>query len=172
MMKAAPIVTIINMDTVKILMGVNEKDVSRVTIGLDTEIRVDAWPGKVFKGKVTNVAPIVNPLNRTTEVEVLIENRDGALKPGMFARVAIVIEAHENAVVVPHDAVVESESGRSVFVVEGDRASRRTLTTGFLDGAALEVRSGLKGGERLIVIGQQRLKDGVKVKAQAVGGMQ
>jgi membrane fusion protein (multidrug efflux system) len=170
MMKAAPIATIVDMDRVKVLVGVTEKQTAKLRIGLEVEVRLDAYPDRVFSGKVTNVAPIVNPMNRTTEVEVMLDNKDGIIKPGMFARVAIIVATHKNAVLLPQDAVIESESGRNVFVVEGGRAVRRNVTTGFLDGTFYEVVSGLSGGESLVVVGQQRLKDGVQVKAQPAGG--
>ncbi|MBI5529550.1 MAG: efflux RND transporter periplasmic adaptor subunit [Deltaproteobacteria bacterium] len=170
MMKAAPIVTIVDMDRVKVLIGIVEKDIARVKAGLEAEVRLDAYRDRVFSGRVTNVAPIVNPHNRTTEVEVMLENADGLIKPGMFARVAIIVVTRENAVLLPQDAVIESESGRNVFVVEGGRSARRNVTTGFLDGTVYEVLSGLSGGESLVVVGQQRLKDGAPVKAQPAGG--
>jgi RND family efflux transporter MFP subunit len=171
MMKVAPIVTIITWEAVKVLIGINEKDSSRIKVGQTAEIRVDAWPGRTFTGKVTNIAPIVNPLNRTVEVEVMIDNKDGALKPGMFARVNIVVNVHENAVVIPFDAVIESEAGRNVYVVEGDRAVRRDIKSGYQEGVNLEVASGVKSGENLVVLGQQRLKDGVRVKPLPIGGL-
>ena len=168
MMKQAPIVTIVDMDVVKVLIGITEKDIEKIKKGMDAEVTVDAWPGKVFHGKVTNIAPIVNPMNRTIEVELQIENRSGALKPGMFARVQIITDVHENSVLIPLDAVIDSESGKNVFVVEGQKAVRRDIKTGFLESTRLEVTNGLKGGEELVVLGQQRLKDGVKVKSQPI----
>jgi membrane fusion protein (multidrug efflux system) len=170
MMKVAPIVSIAEVGRVKVLIGINEKDISRVKNGLTVEVRVDAWPERVFTGKVTAVAPIVNPMSRTSEVEVLIDNRDGALKPGMFARVGIIVATRENAMLIPFDAVIQSESGKNVYIVEGGKALRKDIKTGYLEGAVIEVFSGIKEGEDLVVLGQQRLKDGAKVKAQAIGG--
>jgi len=171
MMKVAPIVTIVDTEKVKVVLGIEEKDISRIRIGQNTEVRVDTWPERIFSGKVTNISPIVNPMNRLSDVEIIIDNKDGALKPGMFARINIIIDVHENAVVIPFDATVSAESGLHVFIAQGDKAVRKEIKKGFLDGTILEVTEGLKGGEELIVLGQQRLKDGVKVISQPIGGL-
>ncbi|HRR95327.1 MAG TPA: efflux RND transporter periplasmic adaptor subunit [Candidatus Ratteibacteria bacterium] len=163
MSKSAPIVTIVDIDTVKIVVNVGEKKISKVKKGQSVEVKVDAYPDKLFIGKVYNISPITDPQTRTTEVEISVKNQNYLLKPGMFARTNIIITSHKNVIVIPFDAIVEREGKKCVFVVEGNYAKMKEITTGLQEVDKIEVTSGLTENENLIIEGQNTVKDGIEV---------
>ncbi|MDD3725941.1 MAG: efflux RND transporter periplasmic adaptor subunit [Candidatus Ratteibacteria bacterium] len=163
MSKSAPLVTIVEMDTVKIVVRVGEKKISKVKKGQQVEIKVDAYPEKLFMGKVYNIAPVTDTETRTTEVEISVNNPNYLLKPGMFARANIIVTSHKNVIVIPFDAIVEREGKKCVFVVEGNYVKMREITTGLQEADKIEVTSGLTENENIVIEGQNTVKDGIEV---------
>ena len=97
--------------------------IKRVERGAPAEVEVDAYPGEKFKGKIARVAPVLDPATRTAAMEVEIPNGDGRLKPGMYARINLTVEEHDNALVIPKTAVIDYSNQRGVWVPnDGDRA--------------------------------------------------
>lgn len=170
-----PILTIVQMDRVKVVIQATEFDLPHLLPDTSVEIRVAAYPEDVFEGKVSRVSPVINPLTRHAQVEVLLDNKDHRLKPGMLAQVWAVLERHEGAVVVPLFSLILEEKAYEdgspryhAFVLEGAGARRRTLRTGLLEGKRMEVLEGLAPGETLVVRGQHLLQEGSEV--EVVGG--
>jgi len=162
------------------------KDFSEVIVDLDlgTGEVLDVRPGQVvrvgsyaaedtFEGTVLRIAPAIDPQSRTFRVEVLVANPDLRLRPGMFVRASIVIERRDDVVTVPPDAVVERDGRLTVFVVEyaktpgqevaQESAQAREVSIGLVSDAAVEITNGLKPGDRVVVSGQDTLKDGTRV---------
>ncbi len=166
MTKNAPLVTIVDMDTVKVMVNVTGRDIARARIGQEARVKVDAHPDKVFMGKVTNISPVLSPLSRTAPVEIEITNPDRLLKPGMFARVKIITEKREKVLVVPIEAIIYQGGKETLFVVEGNIATLREVKAGLNDGAMVEIASGLKDGEKVIIEGGYGLKDGTRVRVK------
>lgn len=117
----------------------------------------------VVDGAVARVAPAIDPKTRTFRVEVSLPNADKRLRPGMFVRAEIVLEAREAVLLVPAEAVVLREGATVVFVVEAQRAMRRIVSLGLLSEEAAEIVEGLEEGQQVVVSGQETLDDGVKV---------
>ena len=155
-----PIALVVNMDVVKITVNVVERDLPKIKEGQPSEIKIDAYPDKVFEGVVERVCPVVDLTSRTALVEIKIPNDDYRLKPGMFARIKILIKEKENVLTIPRDAIVKENSSNYAFVVNDDnKANRRKVELGLSENNKLEVISGLNEGELVVTMGNIRLKE-------------
>ena len=149
-----PLVTVADLSRLWVLADVYERDVARVTAGGRAEVRVAAWPGKVFEGKVTYVGDVVDPQSRTVKVRVEVQNPDHKLKPEMFARVALAGAAAAPALTVPSQAVLSDGAASAVVVARGDgRFERRTIEAGPEHEGRVRVLAGLAPGESVVVDG-------------------
>lgn len=155
--------------TVRVLVDVVEKDVPLVQIGQSAELRADAYPGRVFTGKVTRVVQALDRNTRTMTVEVDIPNPDRALKGGMFARVELLVGIHADALQVPIDAVTRLESDQYVYTVQDGKARKVPVELGIRSNGLIEIVKGLAGTESIIVSGKDLVTDGVKVDPKPIG---
>ncbi|MCM8777995.1 MAG: efflux RND transporter periplasmic adaptor subunit, partial [Candidatus Omnitrophica bacterium] len=162
--KNAPLVTIADISRVKIVASVAEVELGRIGKGKKAEVRVDAYPEKVFYGEVYKISPFVDPITRTVEVEILVDNNSQLLKPGMFARSTIILRTHKNAFVVPEKAVFKEEDKSYVLVVDDFIVKKREVKTGMVEDGYIEITEGLSGGEKVVVEGGIGLEDGTKVE--------
>ncbi len=165
---AQPIYTVQEISPVKLLVAVSERDYTRVKKGGQVNISADAFPGESFTGSITRLYPTVDPATHTFLVEVKVPNKDRRLRPGMFARVTLVF-GKNHSVVVPDLAVVRQQGAgdRYVYVLEEDgTVSFRRVELGVRMGNEYEVLSGVKDGEKVVVEGQLRIKDGVRVEVK------
>lgn len=162
-----PVVRISNEDVLKIVVSVSEKDFILIKKGMSVEIRVDAFPDKIINGTVTIISPTINPQTRTGEIEIHIKNSERILRAGMFAKVKLYLGKRE-ALVVSRDALMKIPGTGDffVYVAEGGRAVQKNLQTGTRQGEIIEVISGIKGGEQLIVTGQNRIREGVQISLE------
>ncbi len=140
-------------------------ELGRVTPGQD--VRVTAYSGDTdtLWGEVTQASPALSPDSRMFDATVMINNDSLILRPGMFVKLEIVVKHHDSAIVVPKDIILDSRRGKTVFVIDGGLAIERTLEIGLSNRDEVEVLSGLKPNERLIVEGFETLRDRSKVKA-------
>jgi multidrug efflux pump subunit AcrA (membrane-fusion protein) len=159
-----PLVGIVNMDTVKVLVNVIEKDLSKIKKGQHAKIKVDAYPEKVFNGKITLVSPTVNPMTRTASVEISIPNLGHQLRPGMFAEAEIIIRKTDDAIMIPAYAVLEKSDTRKVLTVVNGKAIPELIELGVDQGDLVEVKDGLAVGDTLIVAGHHKISSGDKVR--------
>jgi RND family efflux transporter MFP subunit len=157
---STPLFQLMFIDSVKILISIQEKDVLLVKKGTKAEITVDAYGDKVFEGTVTRMADALDLSTRSMAVEIDIPNDDHLLKPGMFATVTLITAEHPNAITVPTMAIQKDDSGSYVFVAENTTALRRRVKLGADQGSLTEILSGLDGSESVVVVGQQLVKDG------------
>ena len=163
-----PIYTVQEISPVKLLVAVSERDYTRVKKGGAVSINVDAFPGAEFSGTITRLYPTVDPTTHTFLVEVQVPNKDRKLRPGMFARVTLVFGVN-HSVVVPDLAVVRQQGAgdRYIYVLEPDgTVSFRHVTLGVRLGSEYEVLEGVKDGEKVVVEGQLRIKDGAQVEVK------
>jgi RND family efflux transporter MFP subunit len=173
-----PICTIVNLDSVKIVVRVPEPDLPLLSVGQAVEVEIAARPGDPVRGAVTRVGPVLDRLSRTASLEIDLENPDHALKPGMLARVRVEVERRDGVVWAPKDALTvtnEREGDRSLYravVVEGGKAVERLVLLGLEDEGRVEILKGLKAGETLVVTGQHLVVDGdpVRVLTDPGGG--
>ena len=162
---AQPIFVVEQIQPVKMLVNVSESLFTQVHEGMEFDINVDAYPGESFKGKVNLLYPTVNAATHTSPVEVICENKDQRLRPGMFARVTATFGTNHH-IVIPDVAVVKQQgSGEHfVYVLKPDNTVKYTLVElGKRMGNRYEIISGINEGDRIVTEGQIRLKDGVNV---------
>ncbi len=165
-MVTRPIFAIVDVDKVEVSADLPERYLSEVREGADVSMEVDAFPKRSFQGAITRISPTLNVVNRTAKLEITVPNADHALKPGMFARISLVIAEKQGVPIIPEAAVLRDESGAYVFVVENAVARRRKLVFGMEEGPMVEILEGLLPGESLVTAGQQKLSEGLSVQVQ------
>lgn len=159
-----PVVTVAATQTLEVKVPVGQASLAEVRVGQPVSFTVPTYPGRVFSGKVSEVAPTVDPRTRTTQITIRIPNQDGTLSPGMFARVTVPTAVRENAIVVDADAVVSEGEETFVYVVTGELAQRRPVKLGLRTNEKVEIVSGLQPGDRVVTLGQGQLQDGDRVQ--------
>ena len=160
-----PIVTVQNLDTIRVYVSAPEIDVRFVHTGTPASLTTPGYPGKVFKAAVTRFAEALDPSTRTMKTEIDVRNPQHILRPGMYADVTLEIEKLPNVLVIPDSALAVEGSKKLVWVVRDGTAHRVQVETGLDDGNQVEVRSGLKGGEQVVVAGKEGLAEGKAVQA-------
>lgn len=158
------IVTIARTDVLRVFITVNERDAQSLSLGQPSVIEVDALPGRRFLGKVVRLSPAFDATTRTLEAEVQLANESGELRPGMYGRGAIELARHPHVPVIPAEALLISDQKKYVFVIEGEKAIRRSVELGYDGGDWLEIAKGLTGTEDVVVAGAEGLSDGVEVR--------
>jgi multidrug efflux pump subunit AcrA (membrane-fusion protein) len=166
------LVEIQNSANIHVEVPVPEREMPRIKKGMETEIRPDALPGKVFEGKVTRIYPTLDERTRTGTVEVSLPNSASeSLKTGMFARVSFILEKSSNAVLVPTDAVVLSEKGETVvFVVNDGKVASQKVKIGIETGGTTQIIEGISSGDTVVRAGNENLKDGAQVRVMGAPG--
>lgn len=160
-----PIFTVEQIKPVKLIVAISESDYTKVKKGDSVEVVADALPGVTFYGKVEKIYPTIDAATRTFSVEVVVANNYKSLRPGMFTRVTVDFGSNNN-VVIPDVAVVKQQGSgeRFVYVLnDDDTVTYQKIVLGRRMGAEYEVLDGLENGAKIVVGGQIRLKDGVKV---------
>ena len=162
---AQPIFVVEQITPVKMLVNISESLFTQVHKGMEFDISVDAYPNETFKGTVNLLYPTINAATHTFPVEVICDNKDQRLRPGMFARVTATFGTNHN-IVVPDVAVVKQQgSGEHfIYVLNADNTVTYTkVELGRRMGNRYEILSGIKEGDKVVTEGQVRLKNGVSV---------
>ena len=162
---SAPLFTVQQVIPVKLLVGISENEYTKVKKGDTVSLTVDALPGRTFTGKVNRLYPTINAATHTFNAEVLVQNSDRALRPGMFARVKVVFGTNHR-VVLPDQCIVKQEGTGQKFVYllnTDETVSYVPVTLGRHMGTEYEVIDGVLEGDSVVMKGQSTLKDGVKV---------
>lgn len=157
------LVTLTNIDPIKVDFRVPEIFLSRVKVGQAISIKVDALAGREFEGRIFAIDPVVDINGRAIRLRASVPNADLALKPGLFARIVIQVDQRENAMVVPETAVMPDGVGKMVYVVENGKAKRVSVEIGKRLPGKVEVVKGLTSGMQIVTAGQMRLRDGATV---------
>ena len=160
------ILTVQKLDVLRVFVPVNERDVTRLRVGQEARLELDAIQGRAIAGRVVRISPSFDPVARTLDAEVQVPNPGGVLRPGMYGRAAIVTDVHRDAVVVPASAVQISNGRSYVFVLRGEKVARVALQIGVDGGEWLEVLAGLARGDEIVTAGMDVLSDGATVRAQ------
>jgi HlyD family secretion protein len=163
---------VVDIQTVRIVANLVERDLGRVSTGMDASVNVDAYPGEIFKGRVARIAPVLDPATRTAQMEVEIPNEAFRLKPGMYARVEFTVRQHDNALIVPRNAIVDLEGKRGVFVADNKVAKFRPVELGIVEGEKTEVVSGVSENDAVVTTGAGALRDGDPIQLVNQGGRQ
>lgn len=154
---------IVDTSRLEATLNVPERELATLKPGLPVQLMVDALPGRPFAGRVDRVAPVVDAGSGTFRVICAFEG-GGLLQPGMFARVKIDYDQRADALVIPRTALLDDESDPAVFVVRGGKAARAAVKLGYFDGQWVEVRGGLKAGDRVVTAGKVALREGTLIQ--------
>lgn len=146
---------------------VPQQNMGRFSVGQTADITADALPAEMFKAKVERISPRIDRNTGTFRVTLKILDRSGVLRPGMFARVAVVYDVHNDAVMVPVEAILDEDIEKSLFVIEDGVARRRIIETGITDRDMVEILEGINDSDTVVVIGQGGLQDGTLVTEHA-----
>jgi len=164
----ARLFTLIQPNPLKLRFAVSERDVGKMKVGQDVSVKVDAFPDREFKGKVSIVFSSLEEKTRTLSIEALVPDKEGVLKPGLFARVILYTGGMKDTVVVPNTALLYEGDQIKVYVVEDDRAKERPVKLGNKYGDEMEIVEGIKEGDKVVTAGQQGLSEGAKVNYQGL----
>jgi len=163
------VVTVVKVDPLRLRADIPERYAGKIAIGRRLTFSVDAIPDHTFSGTIVRVSPSARSETRSLTIEAEVRNPRGELRPGYFARAQLVVEPGVKALLIPVRAVIASLGVTKVFVLEGDRARERVITTGERVNAEIEVREGLRLGERVILSNLDRLSDGARVRVARSG---
>ena len=124
----------------------------------------ESLPGMEFDGSIKRVAPVIDPQTNTIKITIQYQDPRNILLPGMYVRVKLITDTHEDAILVPKSAVIYDENRLYVFAVRNGVAKRILLAPGYEDTEYIECVEGLEVGEPIVVVGQTGLKDGTRVR--------
>ena len=159
-----PIVSVADVSELLAIADVGEGYIAEVYQGANVSVRVTAYGERVFTGKVTRVSPMAQLPARTFKVEITVPNIENQLRAGMFASLSIEGKTRKDALVIPQSALVMREDQKTVYVVdENNVIQQKLLDIGSINDGWVEVLSGLAEGERIVVAGQNRLRQGSRV---------
>ena len=160
------IMSLHDINTVRVLIEVVERDIPLVKIGQKAELRAEAYPDQVFEGTVTRIVQSLNRATRTMTVEIDLPNKDRRLKGGMFARVEVTVGTHRHALQIPIDAVSRLENTQYIYVVREGKTQRVDVEIGARNNNLVEILKGLSGDEQVVVSGKDLVQDGTLVQTQ------
>lgn len=159
-----PILTVQNIQTVKVLIKVSESFYPKVTKGMPVDVRVDVFGDELFQGKVSLIYPTLDAVSHTFPVEIQLQNKEWRIRPGMFARVTMNFGSNHRPLIP--DVAVLKQAGTNdqyVFVAKEGKAVFTPVKTGRRINDTYEIVSGLSGGEQIIVQGNSNLNDGDEI---------
>jgi membrane fusion protein, multidrug efflux system len=155
---------VVDLDRLRVEVNLPEKDLARLRTGQRARIRSEVLDGIETAGRLQRISPVVDPATGTVKVTVAIERGDSPLRPGMFVNVDLVVDTHDQALLLPKRAIVYDEGEPLAFVISGETAVRTPLTLGFTDRDRVEVLSGVSAGDQVVIVGQSLLRDGAEVR--------
>jgi len=158
-----PVAEVLQMDRVKVIVGIPESDVNAVSDVEKVAVKFDALDGKVFQAEKYFLSSASDPQARLYNLELAIDNPDGEILPDMFARVDIVKQENLASLSVPLYAIITINNKKVVYVVNDETVHTRTIKTGIQEGWWIEVTKGLDAGEQVVVIGHRNISDGQAV---------
>ncbi len=157
------IALVVSMDRVKIGVEIPEKYLSKISLGQSANISVDAYSTEQFVGKITKISPVVDLGTRAAPIEITVDNYEHKLQSGMFARVNLVLQEHKKALVILKEAIIGRYPDLYVFTIENKKAVLKKIALGIRQGPYYEVTEGLQEGDLVVIMGQQRLREGAEV---------
>jgi membrane fusion protein (multidrug efflux system) len=166
-----PLFELVALDPVEVEFHLAERDSARAVVGQEVRVSVAPFPEEHFRGVVTVVSPTIDPRTRTLRVKAEIDNTDGRLRPGLFARADLGVAVRRNILLVPEQAILLRSDGAVVYRSrEGNRVERVIVETGEHRGGEVEVASGLAAGDLVVTRGQGGLVDGALVSPRNPDG--
>ncbi len=160
-----PLISIVQLDPVHGVIYVSEKDYVYLETSQSAFLTTDAYPDDIFEGVIGLIAPIFQQATRQARVEIIIENHEYRLKPGMFIRATIVFRQLKNALIIPEQALTKRDKQDGIFIVNNDRKTVRwcPVKVGIREGEVVQIEcEGLTGG-LVVTLGQQLVDDGSSI---------
>jgi membrane fusion protein (multidrug efflux system) len=148
----------------EVRFALGQQAMGKVRTGQQVDLSVDAWPERTFEARVVYVAPTVDPSTRQIQLTAVVEEDGEELKPGAFASAELTIEVRRDVPSIPEEALVASQGGYRVYVVEDSRASAVPVEIGLRKPGRVEIRSGLEIGQTVVRTGHQKLQDNQRVR--------
>jgi len=160
-----PLLTLVNIDEVRILVNVSEVDYQLIEQGQKAAVSLDALPGQKFSGRVAVKAPVLDPATRTAVVEILVPNPEHKLKPGMHARATVVCSSKRDAVTIPTASLVDRDGRRVVYVFDQVKGivRERAVQTGLVLVDVVEILQGVQEDTPIVRLGSRMIQDGQQV---------
>lgn len=165
----APIVNIEKIDQLKVDFKVPELFLSAIAVDQEIFIDVDALPGRRFKGVIYAIDPAIDVNGRALSIRARLRNEDGALRPGLFARIVIRGLVKRDVVMIPESAILPRGGETFIFRIENGKAVETRVKIGDRRDGEVEIVEGLKGDATVVTAGQQRLRDGSPVEIVSTG---
>jgi RND family efflux transporter MFP subunit len=162
----SPVVILVQNSPLKLRFDVPENALDSVRVNGPVQFQVDSFPNQKFNGKISRIAPSVDRQSRTMKVEAYVNNADGVLKPGIFARVTILTGRHDKALTVPPSAVFQFAGLEKLFVIENGRIAERIVRSGLQTDDYIEIVEGVKEGDVVATSNLGSLQTGREVTAR------
>ncbi len=159
--------TIVDADPLEAKVYLPEKEILGVKGNQSVALALNAQKDVTFQGTIRQINPVVDPKTGTIKVTVEVTKAPAVVRPGSFVDVKLETQRHDNALLIPKKALMEEAGERFVFVVQKDKAARRTVSVGFLDDQNAEILSGVNKGDMVVTSGQGSLRDGSKTEIVA-----
>jgi HlyD family secretion protein len=159
----SPVVTLVQNSPLRLHADIPESAVAYVRSGRSVEFHVDAFPERTFEGKITRLSPAVDQQSRTLKLEAIVDNADGVLKPGFFARTTIHTDRKDKVLVVPVESLTTVSGIEKVYVVDDGKIVERIVRSGSRLGSGVEIIDGLKEGEVIAKSNLAMLQQGREV---------
>ena len=161
-----PLFRIVDNRLLDLTVSVPSSRLADVRVGQIIEFSTDALPGRTFTGKVMFINPAIDAASRSARVIAEVQNREGVLKGGSFAKGRVVVANRSSVMQVPREALLNwdlEQRTAEVFVVTGDMADKRTVKTGSSNGTAVEIQSGVQAGEQVVTRGGFAIRPGDRI---------
>jgi multidrug efflux pump subunit AcrA (membrane-fusion protein) len=159
----SPVVTLVQNSPLKLHFDVPENALDSVRAGGSVQFQVDSFPDRKFAGKISRVSPSIDRQSRTMKVEALVDNSAALLKPGLFARVVILTNHRDKALVVPSTAVFQFAGLEKLFVIENGKVAERIIRSGTQTDESIEIVEGVKEGDVVAISNLGSLQQGREV---------
>ena len=166
-MTGKPVVSIVNIGSIKVELALTEFDIGKVVVGQEVEIKLAAYPDEKFIGNVYHVGSVADATSKKFPVKIQIRNKGGRIKAGMIAEVNIIVEQQDNILVIPQTAIFIEGAKEKVYLVNNDnKIVIREIATEKVDGNKIKVTEGLSAGDRIVTAGNYNLKEGDAISVE------
>ena len=159
----AMVAEIVDIEVAKVVVEMPERDVGNFATGAQAEVEAGLDNVQQLAGEITYISELADPMTRATRMEITVKNKPRVLRSGQIVKVRLTRRVLRNVIMAPLAAVIPLESGHAVYVVEDDVAQRRSVELGMSMGQLVQVKKGLREGDRLIVAGYRFVGSGQRV---------
>ena len=157
-------VSLMSYEKLQLEVNLPEKYINQLEQGQQVRVMNYTLPEDTLQGEVKELSPAISTETRTFAGKLSIDNDDLKLRPGMFVQAEIILDRKDSVIVIPKDVIISNQRGKSVFIVEQGTAEQKQVTLGYENQDRVEITSGLKANDRLVVKGFETLRSRSKVK--------